>query len=210
MFIKLCGITNLDDALDAVELGIDALGFNFYKDSEHYIHPDAATRMIEDIPPTIKKVGVFVNEQEQVVKDLCQILALDFIEFQGDETPYYCEQFATPYWKEFHLKDEHTLKLMDKYKPESFVVDPGLEKIWGGKGMTAHWDLIGSAKEKGPLILAGSLDAQSIEMAVSAIKPFGVNICEGAEDLPGQKSRMKLEELITMIRQCELQQHSQS
>src|SRR5689334_1957321 len=97
--VKICGITNLEDALAAIEYGADALGFNFYSRSPRYITPEKAEEMMEDIPPSIWRVGVFVNESEEVVKDISQILNLDYLQFHGDETPYYCEQFATPFWK---------------------------------------------------------------------------------------------------------------
>lgn len=203
MFVKICGITNLDDALDAIELGVDALGFDFCKDSLRYVDPLDVEKMLEDIPPSIQKVGLFVNEQEELVKDLSQILSLDILQFHGDETPYYCEQFATPYWKSFQLQDTQTLKLMDHYKPEAFVIDPCVETIWGGKGMTAHWDLIAAARRKGKIVLSGNLNEENIDMVLSTAKPYGVDIGHGIEESPGRKNRMKLEILMDKIRGLE-------
>src|SRR5262245_60535708 len=104
--VKICGLTNLEDTLAAVEFGADVLGFNFYRKSPRYLSPEKAKKIIEEIPPAIQKVGVFVNESEEVVRDICQMLDLDYLQFHGDETPYYCEQFATPAWKAFRLKDD--------------------------------------------------------------------------------------------------------
>src|SRR3989338_7038366 len=107
--VKICGITNLDDALDAVEFGADALGFNFYRKSPRYVEPGEAKEILREIPPSIWKVGVFVNESEEVVQEISVTLGLDYLQFHGDETPYYCEQFATPYWKAFRMKDQKGL-----------------------------------------------------------------------------------------------------
>src|SRR5262245_54367981 len=105
MFVKICGITNLEDALAAVEFGADALGFNFYSKSTRHVSPEKVEKILAEIPPSILRVGVFVNESEQVVRELSVDLELNYLQFHGDETPSYCEQFAVPYWKAFRLKD---------------------------------------------------------------------------------------------------------
>ncbi|MBI1908920.1 MAG: phosphoribosylanthranilate isomerase [Deltaproteobacteria bacterium] len=196
IFVKVCGITNLDDALDAVEFGADAVGFNFYKDSPRYIDPERVLEILEDLPPAVAKVGVFVNEKEEAVKGISQFLSLDFLQFHGDETPYYCEQFATPYWKAFRLKDEQTLELIGKYKPDAFLIDAYVQKMWGGTGVTAHWDLAARVKEKGRIILAGGLRPENVEMAIATVKPYGIDVCSGVEEKPGRKDHYKLEEFL--------------
>src|SRR3989338_8452003 len=141
VLVKICGITNVDDALDAVEFVADALGFNFWKDSPRYIDPVEALKILEDTPPSVWRVGVFVNEQEQRVKDISIDLSLNYLQFHGDETPYYCEQFATPYWKAFRLKDEKGLELMKKYHCDHYLIDTYVQKGYGGTGMTGNWQL---------------------------------------------------------------------
>ncbi|MDO8644557.1 MAG: phosphoribosylanthranilate isomerase [bacterium] len=200
VFVKVCGITNIDDALDAVEFGADALGFNFYKESPRYIDPEAALKLLEDVPPSVARVGVFVNENEQLVKDLSQALELNYLQFHGDETPYYCEQFATPHWKVFQLKDEKSLLLMEKYHPDAFLIDAYVQKIRGGTGVTANWDLAKKAKERGKVILAGGLNPQNIETAIATVQPYGVDVCSGVEESPGKKNRFKLEEFLIKIK----------
>ncbi|QQR80872.1 MAG: phosphoribosylanthranilate isomerase [Deltaproteobacteria bacterium] len=195
MLVKICGITNKEDAWTAIEAGADALGFNFYPKSPRYLDPEEAIKLIEDIPPNVLKVGVFVNEKESLVRDLCQYLSLDYLQFHGDETPYYCEQFATPYWKAFRLKDEKTFDLMKKYHPEYFLIDAYVEKAFGGTGVVTNWDLAREAKNYGKVILAGGLAPENIEAAIRAVRPEGVDVASGVESSPGKKDAQKLKTL---------------
>ena len=201
MIIKVCGITNLGDALDAIELGVDVLGFNFFPDSPRFITPADAAAIVEEIPDAIVKVGVFVNAPEEYVRQVTQLVGLDKLQFHGDETPYYCEQFATPHWKAFRLESEKTLALMSHFRPEYFLIDAHVEKIWGGSGVTANWDLAAAAKKLGRLILAGGLNVRNIEAAIATVKPDGIDVNSGVEDAPGQKNRFKLEEFLRKVRE---------
>lgn len=194
--VKICGITNLDDALHAVECGADALGFNFYKKSPRYVDPEQAKKIFEEIPPSVWKVGVFVNQPEEVVADLSQVLGLDYLQFHGDETPYYCEQFVTPYWKAFRLKDEASLELMKKYSCDYYLIDTYVEKAYGGTGITGNWDLAVNAKKVGKIFLAGGLRPDNVEEAVRVVRPDGVDVASGVEESPGKKSHAKVEEFI--------------
>lgn len=203
MLVKICGITNKEDAWTAIEAGADALGFNFYPKSPRYLDPEEAIKLIEDIPPNVLKVGVFVNEKESLVRDLCQYLSLDYLQFHGDETPYYCEQFATPYWKAFRLKDEKTFDLMKKYHPEYFLVDAYVEKAFGGTGVVTNWDLAREAKNYGKVILAGGLAPENIEAAIRAVRPEGVDVASGVESTPGKKDAQKVEAFISAVKGLE-------
>jgi phosphoribosylanthranilate isomerase len=194
--VKICGITNLEDALAAVEFGADALGFNFYKKSPRYVSPAVVEKILEEIPPSVWKVGVFVNESEEAVKDLSVRLQFDYLQFHGDETPYYCEQFATPYWKAFQLKDEKSLELMKKYHCEYYLVDAYVENAYGGTGVTGNWELAKEAKKSGKIFLAGGLRPDNVEMAIKVVQPDGVDVASGVEARPGKKDRAKLEEFI--------------
>ena len=194
--VKICGITNVDDALDAVEFGADALGFNFWPDSPRYIQPAEAGKILEEIPPSVWRVGVFVNEAYERVRDTVVDLQLDYLQFHGDETPYYCEQFATPYWKSFGLKDERGLELMKKYRCEYYLIDTYIDKGYGGSGMTGNWQLAHQAKKVGKIFLAGGLNPQNVQMAIQVVQPDGVDVASGVEDEPGRKNRFKLEEFI--------------
>jgi phosphoribosylanthranilate isomerase len=196
-YVKICGITNLKDALAAVEFGADALGFNFYSESPRYIDPESVLEILEDIPPSIWRVGVFVNEAKGVVGPIAQKLELDYLQFHGEETPSYCDQFAIPYWKVFSLKDEESLEAMRHYHCEYYLVDTWSTRVYGGSGITGNWDLAQEAKKAGKIFLAGGLTPENIEMAIQVVRPDGVDVATGVEDEPGKKNHGKLEEFIT-------------
>ena len=200
--VKICGITNLKDALAAIEFGADALGFNFYKKSPRYVPPERVLKIINEIPPAIWKVGVFVNEPEQVVKDLAIDLELDYLQFHGTETPSYCEQFATPYWKAFRLKDKKTLDLMGKYKCAYYLVDAFVENAYGGTGVVGDWDLAREAKKIGKIVLAGGLTPENVEAAIRTVQPDGVDVATGVEECAGKKDFAKLERFITNAKEA--------
>ena len=197
MKVKICGITNLEDAFAAVEFGADALGFNFYRQSPRYISPEEAGKILEEIPPSVWRVGVFVNESPDLVIDISQDLELNYLQFHGDETPYYCEQFATPYWKAFRFKNEHGFDLMKKYHCDYYLVDAYSEKGYGGTGEVADWSLAREAKKLGKIFLAGGLTPENIEEAIRTVQPEGVDVATGVEKEPGKKDRRKLEEFIS-------------
>ena len=188
MLIKVCGITNLGDAQDAVELGVDALGFNFFPDSPRFITPADAAAIAGELPEAVMKVGVFVNAPGDTVRQVSQLVGLDRL------------QFAAPHWKAFRLESEKTLALMAHFRPEFFLIDANVEKIWGGTGVTANWDLAAQAKRLGKLILAGGLNARNIEAALAAVRPDGIDVNSGVEDAPGKKNRFKLEEFLRAVR----------
>lgn len=199
--VKICGITNLEDALAAVEFGADALGFNFYHESPRYISPEAAQKILEEIPPSIWKVGVFVNEPAESVIDLSQDLELDYLQFHGEETPYYCEQFAKPYWKAFRFKNEHGFDLMKKYHCDYYLVDAYSEKGYGGTGEVADWSLAREAKKIGKIFLAGGLTPENVKEAIRNVQPDGVDVTSGVESEPGKKDPAKLERFITAAKE---------
>ncbi len=206
MFIKICGITHIEDALVAVEAGADALGFNFYRKSPRFVEKEKVLEILEDIPPSVLKVGVFVNESEDLVQDLSQVLSLDYLQFHGDETPYYCEQFATPYWKAFRLhaesveKSEKTFDLMKKYHCDYYLIDTFSEDVFGGTGKTGNWALAREAKKMGKIILAGGLTPDNVEEAIRTVQPDGLDVASGVEERPGKKSREKIELFISRAR----------
>ncbi len=204
MLIKICGITNKEDAWNAIDAGADALGFNFYPKSPRYLDPQVAIKLMEEIPPNVLRVGVFVNESEHLVRDLSQYLNLDYLQFHGDETPYYCEQFATPYWKAFRLKDEKTLELMKKYHPAYFLLDAFVEGEFGGTGKIANWELAKQAKACGKIILAGGLNSENVVEAIKAVGPEGVDVASGVElfqSKNGKKDVEKMELFVQKVRE---------
>jgi phosphoribosylanthranilate isomerase len=201
IYTKVCGITNVSDAVKAVEAGADALGFNFFSESPRYIELDQARRIINEVPDTIWKVGVFADANPEYVREHAQSLNLDFLQFHGDETPYYCEQFAAPYWKAFRLKDEKTLALMKKYQASAYLVDAYQKGILGGTGLLANWDLALEAKQYGKLVLAGGLRPENVQEAIAIVQPWAVDVCSGVESSPGVKDPDKMFEFVCKVRE---------
>lgn len=203
--VKICGLTNIDDVLDAVELGADFLGFNFYPDSPRYLPPEAAKKIFEEIPGNIPKVGVFVNEPIQKVIDLAVDLELEYLQFHGDEKPGDLNSLGRPWFKAFRLKNESDLLAIPLYDCEWILVDAYSEKAYGGTGMTAHWDLVReAAKFNKKIILAGGLNEENISVAVATVNPFMVDVASGVEASPGLKDRHKMELFIQRAKSTNL------
>ena len=192
--VKICGLTNFDDVMDAVELGADYLGFNFYPDSPRFLPPEDARKIFEEIPGNIPKVGVFVNESIQNVVDLAVDLELDYLQFHGDETAEELNPLGRPWFKAFRLKNESDLLVIPQFECEWILVDAYSEKAYGGTGITAHWDLVReAAKFNKKIILAGGLNEENISVAVATLNPFMVDVASGVESAPGKKDRFKME-----------------
>jgi len=201
--VKICGITSVDDALAAVEFGADALGFNFYQESPRYIDPRQAAEISLELPPNVWKVGVFADAPGEVVKEVHQMVGLDFLQFHGNETPYYCEQFSMPYWKAFRIKDSHTIELMAKYRPYAYLIDAYREGMLGGTGVTVDWSLAMKAKKYGKIILAGGLSPENVVAAVESVQPWAVDACSSIELRPGIKDHERMSELIKRVKGME-------
>jgi phosphoribosylanthranilate isomerase len=194
--IKICGITNLEDALLSVELGVDALGFIF-SNGPRKISLEEAKKIIDALPPFVIKVGVFCNEPIEVVRDFSQFLNLDLIQFHGDEPPEYVLAFKGKGVKAFRVSDYKVLEKIKEYRSNFFILDS--EK----KGEPFDWDIAIRAKEIGQFLLGGGLNPENIESALKKVSPFGVDVCSGVESKPGKKDPLKLKEFIWRIKRWE-------
>lgn len=198
--IKICGLTTLEDTLDAIELGADYLGFNFYPDSPRYVSPEQFTDIIQEVPTELKKVGVFVNADPQYVIDIATAFNLDLLQFHGDETPTYCNQFARPYIKAFRPKDSADLMAIGDYACDYILIDSFVENAYGGTGILGNWELSREAKKQGALFLSGGLKPENVDIAVQTVKPFAVDVASGVESSLGKKDYRKMEEFIKRVR----------
>ena len=199
--IKICGITRQEDALLASILGADALGFNFYRQSPRYIAPVEAERIIQLLPKEIIKVGVFVNEDADVVKTIKKICGLDYIQFHGHENPLYCQQFSGYYFKAFRVSDLWSIEEIKIYSCDCYLLDTYDEKAVGGTGKQFDWDKARQAKQYGKIILAGGLTPQNLAKAIHQVEPYGVDVATGVESSPGVKDPKKLEEFIKIAKE---------
>ncbi|RJR42101.1 MAG: phosphoribosylanthranilate isomerase [Deltaproteobacteria bacterium] len=187
--VKICGITNLEDAMLAAHLGADALGFIFYPPSPRSVEPEAAKNIIAQLPPFVTTVGVFVDEDAAKVKELAAAVGLDWLQLHGKETPEYCRSLGRRVIKAFRIRDNNSLSEMKTYRgvAQAFLLDTYKKGQVGGTGETFNWDLALEAKKSGPIILAGGLTAENIAQAIVAVQPFAVDVASGVEAAPGRK-----------------------
>lgn len=202
-FIKICGITNLDDALAAVDAGADALGFNFYKPSPRYIAPDVACEIINRLPTTILTVGVFVNEESpQAVEDLARHAGVTAIQLHGDESPDYCRTMENRYViKALAAGADFDMQRALDYEVDAILLDTKHGTLRGGTGRVFDWSIAFEARRLGPkLYLAGGLGIDNIEDAIKSVDPFAVDACSALEETPGKKNHESMRAFVKAIR----------
>ncbi len=198
--IKICGITNIDDALAATEAGADALGFNFYKKSPRYVEPSKAMEIISQLPPFVLPVGLFVNEREEKIRELVTETGIQAIQLHGDESPEFCQCLGSRVIKAFQVKDKESLKHMAHYRVSAFLLDSYNNKLRGGTGVTFDWHLAVVAKTFGRIILAGGLTPENVGEAVGLVQPYAVDTTSGVEKSPGIKDHPKIRKFIQEAR----------
>jgi phosphoribosylanthranilate isomerase len=204
ILVKICGLTNLDDTLDAIELGADYLGFNFYPDSPRFIPPPKLALILDEIPDGIAKVGVFVNSNSQLVIEMGTQFNLDLLQFHGDESPEYCNQFGRPFIRALRPETETDLAVLEKYERDYVLIDANVQNSYGGSGVVSNWDLARQAKKYAPLFLAGGLTCENIDLAISSVQPYAVDVASGVESSPGKKDYHKMEEFIRKVKRNKL------
>jgi phosphoribosylanthranilate isomerase len=188
--VKICGITNLEDALLACSIGVDALGFVFAS-SPRRIDPQEASNIIRSLPPFVTTVGVFVNEEPAVIEEIARRCLLDFVQLHGDESAELCQQLTPKTIKAFQLRDEEMLSTLASYRGRvgALLFDAYSETKRGGTGAPCNWNLAIKGKEPNiPVILSGGLNPDNIQAAVLDVRPFGVDVSSGIEDAPGRKN----------------------
>jgi phosphoribosylanthranilate isomerase len=192
--IKICGITNLEDALLAAELGADALGFIFYAKSPRHVDPEAARAIIAQLPPFVAAVGVFVDEAAAVVQELAAQVRLDWVQLHGQESPEYCRNLGRKVIKGFRIKDENSLRELEPYRDavQAFLLDTYKKGQVGGTGEVFDWHLAREAKKYGHIILAGGLNPDNVALAIATAGPAAVDAASGTEATPGKKDPAKL------------------
>ncbi len=197
---KICGLTNLEDALSAVYAGADALGFNFYRPSPRYISPEDAAQIIARLPAFVSIVGLFVNHPAQQVALIAGQTKLDLLQFHGDESGDFCRQFERPYIKAVGVTEETPLDaLFDEFADaRALLFDTHDPKLKGGTGRTFNWDLaLGDFPL--PVILAGGLNPENVRQAIKQVKPFAVDVSGGVEKAKGIKDASLIQAFINEV-----------
>jgi len=196
----------LEDGLAAIRYGANALGFILVKKSPRYVEPDQIRFIISSLPPLVQTVGVFVNEKPRRVRELVEYCGLDLVQFHGEESPEQCGIFSTRAIKAFRVKDSSVLHEIDAYqgKVRAVLLDSWSSKAHGGTGKRFNWAIARQivASSKVPVILAGGLNADSVEEAVRQVKPFGVDVSSGVEVSPGIKDKKLMKDFIKRVREA--------
>ena len=200
--VKICGMTNSKDALQAALYGAWAVGFIFYKKSPRFIGAFKVKKIVEQLPPFVTPVGVFVNQKEGAVKDILKFCGIGTVQFHGDETPEFCRRFTKQYKviKAVRVDDRVNPDSLKKYAVDAFLLDAFQEDVYGGTGKTFPWHLAKAVKGLGvPLILSGGLNAQNLLRAIEDVRPFAVDVSSGVEKSPGQKNSHAVKEFIDIV-----------
>ena len=197
--IKICGITNHEDAANAVACGADALGFNFFKESKRYISPGKAAEICEQVPAFVATVGLFVNEPLADVNRIIESLRLDLGQFHGDETPDYCDSVGHPYMKALRAttREQIEVEAQSFEAAQAILVDTATDGQFGGTGKTFDWSMLPELGK--PVVLAGGLDATNVGAAIAVTHPYAVDVSSGVELRRGVKNLAKMKEFVEAV-----------
>lgn len=193
--VKICGVTRLEDALAAAELGADALGFNFWSQSKRHISPRAAREIIDALPPLVTTVGVFVNPTASEVQHAIDVAAIRIVQLHGDETPRFCARVERPVIKALRIESRSSLKAARAFDVSGFLFDTP-SSGFGGSGRAFDWTLLRGAPKDRPSFVAGGLTAANVAAAIRACHPYGVDVASGVESAPGVKDQRKMKRFI--------------
>jgi phosphoribosylanthranilate isomerase len=198
--VKICGITNYDDAAAAMEMGADLLGFNFYKKSTRYIEPEKAADIVNQLPGFIDIVGVFVNAPIEKIHKIKQICPFNWVQLHGDEDPQFCgllRSHDVKTMKAIRVKDQTDIDRTDSFFTDAVLLDAFQPGKYGGTGITFDWNIIGHIGKR--VFLAGGIHPGN---AVSAVKlgVYGIDVCSGIEAQPGKKDHQKMKQLFENIK----------
>ena len=202
--VKICGITRIEDALTAIRLGANAIGFIFWDKSARYIDPKEARKIVMALPPFVTVVGVYVNPSSEWVEETCSITGLNLLQFHGDELPEFCSQFPLPYIKAVRIRSGiDLLQYAAQYSSSNgLLLDSYVEGVPGGTGRTFEWSLIPENLSL-PLIVSGGLDAKNVCEAIRKAKPWAVDVSSGVEITKGIKNADKIAAFMTGVRNGE-------
>jgi phosphoribosylanthranilate isomerase len=201
--VKICGLTNEADALAAARLGADALGFVFAP-SPRQISAERAQEIIGKLPPLIRTVGVFVNEDPETVAATAGFCHLDLVQFHGRESPSYCREFGRGVIKAVRPRCKSEVAELSAYSnaAQALLLDTYVPDQYGGTGLTFDWDLALEARRYGWIILAGGLNPENVASAIQQARPYAVDASSGLERRPGVKDHEKVARFIAAVRRA--------
>ena len=198
--VKICGLTNYEDASAAMDMGADLLGFNFYPKSPRYIEPQKATAIINKLPSFIDIAGVFVNYSFEQIREVLNLCQLNWVQLHGDEDPRFCKQFLSlnvRTMKAIRVKNQTDIERADSFFTDAILLDAFDPEKYGGTGLKFDWNIIGHINKR--IFLAGGINPDNAAEAVK-LGVYGIDICSGIEAEPGRKDHKKMKKLFENIR----------
>jgi len=201
--IKICGITNFEDAAKSLDCGADALGFIFYEKSKRYISPPEAQKIIKELPPFVTKVAVFVDCPFRQITKITNKLFINAIQLHGSETPEFCAKFSYPVIKALRIKDSIDILQVDSFATQTILFDTYSETDYGGTGKSFNWKVLKKLNTDKKIILSGGLNPGNIEKAITTVRPYGVDVSSGVEKSPGIKDHKQIKEFIEAVKNAD-------
>ena len=199
--VKICGITNKEDAFKAVSLGAWALGFVFYEKSPRYVSPSKVRAIVKELPPFITPIGVFVNQRQGTIEKIAEFCRIKTLQFHGDELPNFCHRFRKyKIIKAFRINENFDFRRISKYQVNGYLFDAYQEDQFGGTGKTFRWELLrGITQSYRTIILSGGLTPRNIAYAIRKVTPYAVDVSSGVEESPGKKSERLLKQFFKVV-----------
>ena len=197
--VKICGITNYEDASAAVDMGADLLGFNFYSGSPRFVSTDKAMEIIARLPGFVDIAGVFVNSSFEQIRDTISACQLNWVQLHGDETSRFCQSLR---WlnvktiKAIRVRDESDIKKAEDYFTDAILLDAFNPDKYGGTGVNFDWNIVGHIGKR--VFLAGGINPDNAVDAVN-LGVYGIDVCSGVEAEPGKKDHKKMKKLFENI-----------
>lgn len=198
--VKICGITNYQDAVAAMDMGADLLGFNFYPESPRFITPENAADIIDKLPAFIDTAGVFVNATTEQINKAENTCHLNWIQLHGDEEPEFCHSFQShnvKTMKAIRVKTQADIKKAESFFTDAILLDAFDPQKYGGTGLTFDWNIIGHIGKR--VFLAGGINPDNAAQAIK-LGVYGIDVCSGIESEPGKKDHKKMKKLFKNIR----------
>jgi phosphoribosylanthranilate isomerase len=199
--VKICGVTSVEEALEATEFGVDALGFNFWPGSPRYITPDRARVITSFLPPFVTAVGVFVNEDAGRIKEIISKVGLNAVQLHGDEPPEFCAQFrGVKTIKAFRVGQQFDAESVRPYDVSAVLLDTKVPGSYGGTGKSFNWQAaLDLRRVRTTMILAGGITLENVREAMTTVAPMAIDVCSGVEAEPGVKDLNKLRRFLVEV-----------
>ncbi len=198
--VKICGITSYYDAVAAMDMGADILGFNFYRPSPRYVTPRKAGEIVNMLPAFIDTAGIFVNATVEQIREAADLCPLNWVQLHGDESPEFCSSLTyhnLKTMKAIRVKEQADIEKARRFFTDAILLDAFHPDKYGGTGDTFDWSFVGHTTRR--IFLAGGIDPDNAADAVE-LGVYGIDVCSGIEAEPGRKDHKKMKKLFDNIR----------